>query len=128
MAVDPHGPEGDWAAPIPDGCSEQTGLSRADSAGLMVGDHYAPVGHPVVGERSADSALDDSVVLMMGDHCAPAGHPVPGERSADSAQGDSAVPMDDHCALADHPVRGERSVLADSVGAGYSENCFQADC
>jgi len=25
-------------------------------------------------------------------------------------------------------LQGVRSVLADSVGAGYSENCFQADC
>jgi hypothetical protein len=129
MADDPHGPEADWAAPIPDGCSEQTGLRRADSAGLMVDDHYAPVGHPVPGERSADSALDDSVVLMMGDHCAPAGHPVPGERSADSALDDSVVlMMDDHCVPAAHPVAGERWVRADSVAAGYSENCFQADC
>jgi hypothetical protein len=65
----------------------------------------------------------------MDDHCAPADHPVQGVRStADSAQGDSAAPMDDHCAPADHPVQGERSVLADSVGAGYSENCFRADC
>ena len=160
MGADPRGPEAEWGAPIPDGCSERTGLRRADWAALMAGDHCAPAVHSVPVERStsAGSALDDSAeptvddhcvpadhraqgerskadsaegdsAVPMDDHCAPAVHPVRGGRStADSAQGDSAAPMDDHCAPADHPVPGERSVLADSVGAGYSENCFQADC
>lgn len=63
-------------------------------------DRYVPAVHPVRGERSADSALDDSVVLMMGDRYVPA-------------------------VL---PVRGERSVRADSVAAGYLGNCSPADC
>jgi hypothetical protein len=154
MVAGPHGPAADWGAPIPDGCSEWTGLPRADSAVRMADDHcalvvhpvpdersradsalddsaarmaddrYAPAVHLVPDERSADSALDDSVVPMMDDHCVPAAHPVRAERSADSA-----APMtDDHCAPADHPVLGERSVRAGSVAAGYSENCFRADC
>jgi hypothetical protein len=47
MAADPREPEADWGAPIPDGCSAQTGLPRADSAVRMVDDRYAPVGHSV---------------------------------------------------------------------------------
>ena len=131
MGADPRGPEAEWGAPIPDGCSERTGLRRADWAALMAGDHCAPAVHSVPVERStsAGSALDDSAEPTVDDHCVQADHPVQGVRwTADSAQGDSAAPMDDHCAPADHPVQGERSVLADSVGAGYSENCFQADC
>ena len=66
---------------------------------------------------------------MAGDRYAPADHPARGERSADSALDDSVVPMtDDHCVPADHPVPGERSARADSVAAGYSENCFPDDC
>ena len=130
MAADPRGPEADWAAPIPDGCSEQTGLPRADSALRMVDDHCALAVHPVPDERSrADSALADSAAQMADDHCAPADHPVQGGRStADSAQGDSAAPMDDHCAPADHRAPDARSVQAGSVAAGCSESCFQADC
>jgi hypothetical protein len=129
MADDPHAMETDWAAPTPDGCSEQAGLRQAGSAGRMADDHCAPVGHPVPGERSADSALDDSAAPKVDDPCVPAAHPVAGERSADSALDDSVVlMMGDRCAPAVHPVPGERSVRADSVAAGYSENCFQADC
>ena len=52
MAADPHGPEADWAAPIPDGCSEQTGLRQAGSAVRMADDHCALAVHPVPDERS----------------------------------------------------------------------------
>ena len=76
MAVDPHGPEADWGAPIPDGCSERTGLRRADWAALMAGDHCAPAVHSVPVERStsAGSALDDSAEPTVDDRCVPARH------------------------------------------------------
>src|SRR5438477_10552412 len=98
MAVDPHGPEADWGAPIPDGCSERTGLRRADSAALMAGDHCAPAVHSVPVERStsAGSALGDSAEPTVDGHCVQAAHRAQGARwRADSAEGDSAVPMDD---------------------------------
>ena len=132
MADDPRGPEADWAAPIPDGCSEQGWQPQADSAGLMAGDRCAPEGHSVPVERSAPagSALDDWAEPMGDDRCAPAGHPVPAARSADSAPDDSAGPMDDHCVPADHPVQGVRSTADSAQGdsaAPMDDHCVPAD-
>jgi hypothetical protein len=133
MAADPRGPEADWGAPIPDGCSERTDMRRTDSAALMAGDHCAPAVHSVPVERSASagSALDDSAAPTVDDHCVPADHRAQGVRStADSAQGDSAAPMDDHCAPADHPVQGVRSTADSAQGdsaAPMDDHCALAD-
>jgi hypothetical protein len=81
MADDPRGPEADWAAPIPDGCSEQAGSRQADSAVRMADDHCALAVHPVLGEHSAGLGRADSAARMLDDHCALAVRRVPDERS-----------------------------------------------
>jgi len=102
MVADLHAAGADWAAPIPDGCSEQADSALADSAGPMGDDRYAPAVHPVPGGRWA---------------------------RADSVAADSAGPMgDDHCAPAVHPVPGGRWARADSVAAGYSADWLRGGC
>jgi hypothetical protein len=158
MEAYPHGPEADWAARIPGGCSEpadlplddsaarmaddhcalegppalaerSAGSPRADSAVLTMGDHCAPAVHPALAEHSAGSARADSAVLMMGDHCAPAVHPALAEHSAGSPRADSVVlMMGDHCAPAVHSAPVVRSVRADSVAAGCSADWLRGDC